>query len=259
MPEGTNTAFTRTNVGPIPFEVTNLESAAHFVVDCAKSHRAVPIRLANAYCVAEADSHPDYANLFHDGGYNFPDGSPVAWTMQRTTRSQPRPGRVRGPSLFARVISLGEDEKIGHFFLGTTDHTLNLLQQSVSNQFPGAVIAGSYAPDFGPLTQEFYDRAIEEIERSSPDIVWVAMGSPKQDFAAAELARRTNLTCIGIGAAFDFMAGTQREAPNWMQRNGLEWGFRLITEPRRLWKRYLIGNFRFLYAVLKCQLQSSKK
>jgi N-acetylglucosaminyldiphosphoundecaprenol N-acetyl-beta-D-mannosaminyltransferase len=116
---------------------------------------------------------------------------------------------------------------------------------------PGLRIAGTYAPPFGPIEDEWLSELVSAIDRSDASIVWVAMGTPKQDWVSDHLARRTSRLVVGVGAAFDFAAGNRAEAPQILQMLALEWLFRLLTEPKRLWRRYLFGNIRFLWAVAK--------
>ena len=168
--------------------------------------------------------------------------------MRLRSRSR-QPGRVRGPSLFNSVLDQGRRVNLRHFLLGTTSETLAELTSKIGSLYPGAVVAGSYAPKFGPVDKDFIDSCRGEILKSNADIVWVALGTPKQDFAAHELAKEIQLTFLGVGAAFDFLAGTTREAPSWMQRSGTEWIYRFASEPKRLWRRYLIGNMQFMRAA----------
>lgn len=125
------------------------------------------------------------------------------------------------------------------------------LQQNLEARFPGVEIVGTYSPPFRSLSEAELDAQDELILRSGADIVWVGLGTPKQDHEVRRLADSLHVTACAVGAAFDFTAGTKREAPKWMTRVGLEWTFRLISEPRRLWKRYLIGNFVFLAAIIR--------
>ncbi len=230
-------------VGDFAFAVTSFDDAVDTVVSAARSHTGIPIRLSNAYCVSLATREPDYAAVLGGDGVTYPDGAPVAWCLRRL--GNPHAERVRGPSLFTAVLDRGREAGLGHFFLGATDHTLDALAAEASRRFPGVRIADRHAPPFGPLTEDFYDDATRRIASAGADIVWVGMGTPKQDVAAAELARRTGVPVVGVGAAFDFVAGTVREAPSWIQRSGFEWLYRLAAEPRRLWRRYLVGNSHF--------------
>nr|WP_235387251.1 WecB/TagA/CpsF family glycosyltransferase [Rhodococcus sp. B7740] len=155
-------------------------------------------------------------------------------------------GRVRGPSLFVETLRQTEGTAVRHFFLGTTDETLRRLTDAIETNYPGAQIAGSYSPPFAPVSPEITASCTAEVRKTNATIVWVALGTPKQDFLAQALAEKVGLPCIAVGAAFDFVAGTTKEAPTWIQNSGLEWLYRFASEPKRLWRRYLIGNIQFL-------------
>ena len=134
-----------------------------------------------------------------------------------------------------------------------------LLSQKLQERFPGLQVVGSYSPPFRPLTETEDAEIISMINAASPDIVWVGLSTPKQErWMAAHVGKLTASVLVGVGAAFDFHAGLKPQAPRWMQRSGLEWLFRLLTEPRRLWKRYLVNNPLFLYLIL-LQLLGIKK
>ncbi|WP_307096260.1 WecB/TagA/CpsF family glycosyltransferase [Rhodococcus sp. SORGH_AS_0301] len=234
----------------MPFEVTSLTKATSTVMALARDQSAQPIRLANAYCVAAANSDDTYMEILRGPGMNFPDGSPVVWFMRRSKGVGQRPGRVRGPSLFAQCLDEGREHDVKHFFVGTTTSTLELLQSEAERRYPGLEITGTYAPKFAPVSNEMIQEIADEVNARESDIVWIAMGTPKQDFVAAALAPLVNKPCIGVGAAFDFIAGTSREAPLWVQNSSFEWLYRLAREPKRLWRRYLIGNLVFLKAAV---------
>lgn len=238
-------------VGGVPFVVASLQSATISVIRAAQGHEAVSVRLSNAYCVALASRDNAYAELLTDDGLNYPDGAPVAWCMRRwASGGDERPSQIRGPSLFESVLADGVGSELRHFFLGAEPATITQLCRKVERKYPGIQIAGAFSPPFGPLNEEFYGECTGKILEAKPDLVWVALGTPKQDFAASELARRTSLTCVAVGAAFDFIAETTPQAPTWVQGSGFEWVFRLATEPRRLWRRYLIGNTLFIWAAI---------
>jgi N-acetylglucosaminyldiphosphoundecaprenol N-acetyl-beta-D-mannosaminyltransferase len=206
------------------------------------------IRLSNAWCVVLADRDSSYAALLNSSGSTYPDGAPVAAVMRRVPGAASA-GRVRGPSLFVNTLDRGREHEIGHYFVGSTPHALDLLVSNARQRFPGLIVSGAWSPPFGPVTDELLSEMHTRIAEMAPDVVWVGMGSPKQDYVADNIARLTGIPTIGVGAAFDFVAGTVREAPRWMQRAGLEWAFRLASEPKRLWRRYLLGNAQFIWIV----------
>ncbi|RQM32215.1 WecB/TagA/CpsF family glycosyltransferase [Rhodococcus ruber] len=240
----------RARVGRVPFEVTTLAEAAEKVLNAGINHTAIPVRLSNAYCVALASNNPQYAALLNRDGWNFPDGTPVVWFIKRHRRFT-NAQRVRGPSLFRLALDLGRRGNVRHFFLGTTDNTLTALTRRVEQDYPGICISGTYAPPFGDVDEKLISTCAEQILSSDAQIAWVALGTPKQDFLAAELAERTGRPCVAVGAAFDFVAGTAPEAPPWLQNSGFEWTYRLLKEPKRLWRRYLFGNVKFICVALK--------
>lgn len=243
-------------VGTVPIEVTDLSSAAQRVIDAARAPAAAgtSFRLTSAKDVAFASQDVAYRELLAGAGHNLPDGAPLVWAMRarmaRFGKDRKKPARVRGTSLFRETLDRGRPFGLRHFFLGTTEETLGKLGGAAASYFPGVVICGSYAPPFGPLDEDFYQRSIKAIAEAEPDVVWVALGAPKQDFAAAQLAARTGRTCVAVGAAFDFLSGVTKEAPQWVQNSGFEWLYRLCAEPRRLWRRYLFGNAVFIYTVV---------
>ena len=155
--------------------------------------------------------------------------------------------RVRGPSYFLDVLDQGRAIDARHFLLGGTDEMLNVLRATIADRFPGVIIAGVESPPFRPPTDDELREQDARIAATRPDVVWVGLGSPKQEFEAHRLASTLNAVVPAVGAAFDFTAGRVTPAPEWMQRSGLEWLHRLGSEPRRLWRRYLVGNAKFVW------------
>lgn len=252
-------AFSTVDVGGIPFGVTKLDRAVGWLISqVTNGQRGSSIRLANAYCVALARSDDSYRQIMSQGGLNLPDGMPVAVMIRllanRNGLDRSEAGRVRGPSFFEATIDEGRDSNVRHFFLGTTSETLLGLTRQLEKNYPGLKIAGTYAPPFAPLDESFVNDCVERVNDVDVDVVWVGLGTPKQDFLTTLLAERTGKYCVGVGAAFDFAAGTTKQAPRWVQDSGFEWLFRLMTEPRRLWRRYLVGNFQFATAVISNNL-----
>jgi N-acetylglucosaminyldiphosphoundecaprenol N-acetyl-beta-D-mannosaminyltransferase len=246
-------------VGGVPFRALDLHEAVDWLARRVLDKRVgLSVRLANAYCIALTNSHKEYRRLMTEHGVNFPDGMPVALVMRGISKSRGLPrgqvGRVRGPSFFEESLDRGREHHFRHFFLGTTPETLSRLQSTIELKFPGVRSAGTYAPPFAPLNESFVTTCVDRINNSDADIVWVGLGTPKQDFLTTELARLTGKHCVGVGAAFDFSAGTVREAPKWIQNSGFEWLYRLLAEPKRLWKRYLVGNFEFAWLVVRKNL-----
>lgn len=234
-------------VGPVPVAEMSMLEAVDHLVESAVSRRPVGYRFVNAYSVACTRNDPSYAALLADGGVNFADGRPVLWAQ--LLRGARRAGQVRGPSAFRLALDRGREQDVSHYFFGCTDEVLEALVNQAKANYPGVRIAGTFAPPFGPVDDALVTDATARIAAADPDIVWVALGTPKQDFAAAALAASTGRPCAAVGAAFDFLAGTTQEAPRWVRNVGMEWVYRLLADPGRLWRRYTIGNFQFVLAI----------
>jgi len=173
---------------------------------------------------------------------------PVVWALRVLGH---RAERVYGPDLMLAVCERSAREGWSHFFFGGASGVAEMLAAEMRRRFPALTVAGVLCPPFRALTSEEEEAMLAHLNGSGAQIVWVGLGSPKQDLWMAEhRARLEAPVLIGVGAAFDFFAGSQKQAPRWMQRSGLEWLFRLMTEPRRLWRRYLIGNPKFAAAVV---------
>jgi N-acetylglucosaminyldiphosphoundecaprenol N-acetyl-beta-D-mannosaminyltransferase len=176
----------------------------------------------------------------------LPDGQPLVWALHALGHRQAT--RIYGPDLMAlfcaRAASSGTPI---YLYGGRTPAALELLKERLSERFPGLAIAGGFSPPFRPLSAEEETRVIADIEDSGAAVVWVGIGQPKQELWMAMMRPRLRAPLlVGVGAAFDFHAGLVTQAPPWMQRNGLEWTYRLSREPRRLWRRYARHNPRFV-------------
>ena len=238
----------------VSFADLDLDQATRLLVskDCLRA--PVPWRLVNAYSFSLLRSDPTYAAVLRGEGVNLADGKPVVWTLTALSRRAGRttaPAHVRGPSLFPAVLDAGRSTGVGHYLLGGSPETLVRLQETIAERFPGARVVGAESPPFRPLTAEEQAEQDERIRRSGADLVWVGLGTPRQDVEATRLARSVGRPAIAVGAAFDFLAGTKPEAPRWIQRASLEWLFRFASEPRRLWRRYTVGLLRFALVALQ--------
>lgn len=233
----------------LPIAMTTMSEAVERVVEFAVTRgTATDIHLVNAYTVALADSDAEYRACIGGASLNLPDGKPLAW-FTCLTRSRLR--QVRGPSFFEQVMAAGRAHGLRHYLLGSTPETLKKLNCELSKRFPGVQIVGLESPPFRTMDVAEVREQDARIVEKAPHIVWVGLGTPKQDFEAKRVSASCDCIAIAVGAAFDFVAGTKREAPRWMTNIGVEWVFRFASEPRRLWRRYLIGNLIFLRAMMK--------
>lgn len=175
------------------------------------------------------------------------DGAPVAWMLRRLGFAGQQ--RINGPDLMWRYCDAASRRGESIFLYGSTPETLAILQQKLLQAYPGLKIAGAISPPFRALTAEEDAADVAQINASGAGTVWVSLGCPKQEKWMAAHRGRINAVMIGVGAAFDYHAGTIKRAPVWMQRSGLEWFYRLACEPRRLWKRYLVTNTLFIVSA----------
>lgn len=204
----------------------------------------------NVHGVTVSRRDPELRQAHNESGLTTPDGVPLVWCAHRAGARWVR--RVYGPDLMLDVLGAAVERGWSSYFYGATPDTLERLETRLRERFPGLRIAGSWAPPFRDLTPDEQRDAIDAINAASPDLVWVGLGCPKQErWMHRHRGELRAPVLLGVGAAFDFHAGVKRQAPKWMQRVGLEWSFRLATEPRRLWHRYLVGNTRFVLAVLR--------
>lgn len=213
------------------------------------------VNVCTTHTVLECHDAPELAAIVNQAGMATPDGMPLVWLGR--LRGHPVE-RVYGPDLMLAVCERGQARGYRHFFYGGAEGVAETLAARLRARFPRLLVAGVYGPPFRPLTAEEERDVAARINASGADIVWVGLGTPKQDYWVARFRPMLNApVLIAVGAAFDFHTGRVRQAPRWMQRTGLEWFFRLTQDPRRLWKRYLVGNPRFVYLVARQLLKGA--
>ncbi|MAP63617.1 MAG: glycosyltransferase [Microbacterium sp.] len=235
------------HVGGVPFRATDLAESVNWLMSAIQRGDPTSIRLANAYCVSLTRDDATYRDLLCSAGANLPDGAPVALVMR--AKGAPTAQRVRGPSFFERALLSQELHGSRPFFLGSTPETLAALEDTLRERYPSLKAAGFYSPPYAPVSESFLEECEGAVRSSSANMIWVGLGTPKQDYVSTALAARLGMPAAGVGAAFDFLAGTVPEAPPWVQRSGFEWAYRFAAEPRRLWKRYTVGNIKFCLQV----------
>jgi N-acetylglucosaminyldiphosphoundecaprenol N-acetyl-beta-D-mannosaminyltransferase len=208
------------------------------------------IHLVNAYTVALCEQDTKLHDTLHQpNSINLVDGTPLIWAARRRSLVPKERQAVRGPSLFWDTLKHASGDTSRHYLLGGTPEALGALVDRVSQELPGVCLAGATSPPFralSPVERMAQDR---EISQTDPDIIWVGLGTPKQDFEAARLAEQHKCLAIAVGAAFDFASGSKREAPTILHNSGCEWVYRLATEPARLTRRYTFGSLAFLRAL----------
>jgi N-acetylglucosaminyldiphosphoundecaprenol N-acetyl-beta-D-mannosaminyltransferase len=206
--------------------------------------------ITGVHGVMESQRDESLRGIHNAAGLVTPDGMPLVWLSR--LRGFRDTSRVYGPDLMLAVCERSLATGYRHYFYGGDDGVPERLVRKLTKRFPGLVVAGTYSPPFRALTAAENEDILRRINDAKPDIVWIGLGTPKQEYWMADHVNRlTASVLIGVGAAFDFHAGLKRQAPRWMQRSGLEWLFRLATEPRRLWRRYLVNNPLFIWLTLK--------
>lgn len=204
------------------------------------------IAVTGFHGVTEAQRDPSCKHALDAAALVVPDGMPLVWLGRSDGFDLPR--RVYGPELlqsFCRETGDG----FSHFFFGGAPGVPERLSRILRDRY-GIQVAGTLSPPFHPVSQDEDEALVERINAARPDVLWVGLSTPKQERWMNDHRDVLDVpVAVGVGAAFDFVSGTKRSAPTWMQERGLEWLFRLVNEPRRLWRRYLIGGARFIYWV----------
>lgn len=228
-----------------PIDSLNWSQALSRLAGWAARRESRYVCICNAHSVVTARQDPAFAKVIHEADMATPDGAPVAWLMRKLGVADQE--RINGPDLMWRYCAEAAQRDESIYLYGGMPDTLVILQRTLISQFPGLQIAGAYSPPYRQLTAGEDASVVETINASGAGSVWVSLGCPKQEKWMADHRGRINAVMVGVGAAFDYHAGTIQRAPLWMQRNGLEWLHRLCSEPRRLWKRYLVTNTQFIY------------
>jgi len=213
------------------------------VVASAQESRSCYICLATVNTIMEAHSSPEYQKVMRDADLVTSDGMPLVWLLHWL--GLPQASRVYGPDLTPAVLAAAAEHGIPVGFYGGSEAVLARLLNTIEGRFSHLKIVYAYAPPFRPLEEEEDGQVTRAIQASGARILFVGIGGAKQDHWMHEHCQRIDAVMLGVGAAFDFLAGNKPQAPRWMRQSGLEWFFRLCTEPRRLWRRYLGRNPHF--------------
>lgn len=242
------TALPAVAIAGVPVRACDRTAAATAILDAARAQTPLTVHLCNAYVLALASKDRSYGALLARGDLNLADGAPVAWFASRAgLNARARPS---GVELFEEVTRSGVPYGVRHYLYGSSPKVVQALADRLRSCHPGLEIVGIHAPPYGPVTSEQVEELVASLSSSQAQVLWIGLGTPKQDLLVDRLSDHFNGACVPVGAAFDFIAGSVPRAPAWMRRTGLEWVHRLCTEPRRLWRRYLWGNARFLWALV---------
>ncbi|PTQ81042.1 N-acetylglucosaminyldiphosphoundecaprenol N-acetyl-beta-D-mannosaminyltransferase [Nitrosospira multiformis] len=237
-----------TTVLHTPIDVLTWVTAIGRIQHWAALRESRYVCICNVHSVVTATQDTFFQKVLYAADMATADGAPIAWMLRHRGFLQQQ--RINGPDLMWRYCEEAARRGESIYLYGSSPETLNALQDRLIKTFPRLKIAGAVSPPFRPLTDEEDQAEVARINNSGAGTVWVSLGCPKQEKWMASHKGRVNAVMIGVGAAFDYHAGTITRAPLWMQKAGLEWLVRLIHEPRRLWKRYLITNTLFIWFTL---------
>ena len=224
--------------------VTDMRKTLDLIENHLEDWRGQYICVTNVHTTVTASEDETYMKVQNGAVMALPDGGPLAAFCRE--HGFPEVARVAGPDLMREELALSAEKGWRHYFYGSTEETLTLLEQKLRERYPGAQIVGMDSPPFRTLTPEEDAETVERINAARPDFVWVGLGAPKQERWMAAHQDRVQALMIGVGAAFDYEAGNIKRAPQWMQDHSLEWFYRLMQDPARLFKRYLTTNMKFL-------------
>jgi len=231
----------------IPVHALNWSEVVNLICNWAVHGESKYICLCNVHSAVTAQSDQNFEKVLKNADLVLPDGMPLAWMLrQQGFHKQPRIG---GPDLMLRCCERCAQSGISVFLYGSTTETLETLKENLTKMYPELQIAGEISPPFRDLSPNEELDVAKRINDSGAHVVFVALGCPRQEIWMERQRGKIDSVMIGLGAAFDFHAGNIRRAPRWMQGIGLEWLHRLASEPRRLWRRYLVTNTLFVLAV----------
>lgn len=206
------------------------------------------ICVSNVHSTVTSFEEPEYCAVQNGGIMAIPDGGPLSTVGRK--RGHKNMQRTTGPSLMGEIFKISAKRGYRHFFYGSKQETLDLLEEKLNENYPGIQIVGMYSPPFRPLTDEEDVMVIKMINDAKPDFVWVGLGAPKQEKWMASHQGKIDGLMIGVGAGFDYYAGNIERAPEWMQKSNMEWFYRLIQDPKRLFNRYLHTNTKFIWNAM---------
>ena len=227
--------------------ITTVDDIAYFLIE----NTAKTVAVCNANTLVRAYRNLEIEQLVDSFDVKTPDGFPVAKSLKILMKNNQK--RVDGYNIFHKTINYGLEKNVSHYFFGNNEHIVQSMINKLNNLYPGINIAGFYCPPLTETEKLTDNEYIKDLLKRDPDIVWVSLGFPKQENFIYNIKKmhqvRSNF--VGVGAVFEWVAGTKVKAPEWLADFGLEWIFRLVQEPKRLFRRYLIDNFLFIIYFIR--------
>lgn len=238
----------RVNIIGVPISAVNMDSCIDFIFNNWNSIRGNYICVSNVHTTVMAHDNSDYYKVQSMSLLSIPDGKPLSVIGRRQC---PEMDRVTGPDLMRKIFEISEKKEIRHYFYGTTQENLDTLLNKIKKDYPWLNVVGCEPSVFRPMSLEEETDLANRINSTNPDFVWIALGAPRQEEFCYRNEGKINSLMIGVGGAFNVISGVIDEAPRWMQNIGLEWFYRFLKEPRRLFRRYFITNNRFILCMIK--------
>lgn len=249
--------FEKRNLFGIDYAIVDYESASDIIVEHAAAHDSFGVSALAVHGLVTSIKDRAVGDRVKTIDMVVPDGQPVRWALN-SFYNVGMTDRVYGPTLTLHVLEKAAEQKLNVYLYGSTEQTLAAFSSFIETNYPGITICGIHPDRFRDATPEEDREDIEKINRADAHIVLVGRGCPRQEVWTADHLGKVNGAMMAVGAAFDFHAGTLKQAPKWMQDHGLEWLYRLLKEPRRLWKRYFVTNSIFIYLFIKHKLFRKK-
>ena len=232
------------NILDVEIAATNMEETVKYIEEKLENLKGNYICIANVHTTVMAYDNKDYKKIQNGGALALPDGGPLSTIQRKRGFTEAR--RVTGPDLMGEIFKISEKAGYKHFFYGSTEETLKKLKTKLNKMYPKLNIVGMYSPPFKKKAEVERDEIINKINDLKADFLWVGLGAPKQEEWMYIHKNKIKALMIGVGAGFDYYADNISRAPKWMQNNNLEWLYRLMQDPKRLFKRYFITNIKFI-------------
>lgn len=226
----------------------NMKAALNIIKENLTKLNGKYICISNVHTTVMSYENDEYRMIQNQAALALPDGKPLSVLCRK--RGFRNADRVTGPDLMKEIFDCSQEQGYTHFFYGSTPETLKLLEKKLKRKYRLSIV-GTYSPPFRQLTEDENKRIVEEINQAHADFIWVGLGAPKQEQWMYEHQNQVHGLMIGVGAGFDYFAGNIKRAPMWMQKCSLEWLYRLLQDPRRLFKRYLVTNTKFLWLIAR--------
>lgn len=242
------TAIPTCNILGVNIAAIDMRWLLNYLNDNIRNLSGDYICVSNVHTTVTAFEDQEYLKVQNGGILAIPDGGPLSSVGRK--RGFPDMKRTTGPSLMGEVFKISASKGYRHYFYGSTEETLEKLYSVLEQTYPGIQIAGMYSPPFRPMTDDEDKAIVERINATEPDFIWVGLGAPKQEKWMAAHQGRVKGLMVGVGAGFDYHAGNIKRAPEWMQKSNMEWFYRLIQDPKRLFSRYLRTNTKFIWNAM---------